>query len=151
MKFFIDAVSVDFIRCSPSAEKPKHLKSGSVGSDIFSTQKYTLLLNQSVLVECKLKMKIPIGYCGLISGRSGLALKGVNTHVGIIDNDYEGLVGVVLTNIACYPHYVINIRDRIGQITLVKFSRVIWNEVENVLGKSDVSSNRTGGFGSTGI
>ena len=144
-------MSVDFIRCSPTAEKPKHLTSASVGSDLFSTQKYTLLLNQSVLVECKLKMKIPIGYCGLISGRSGLALKCVNTHVGIIDNDYKGLVGVILTNIACYPHYIINIRDRIAQITLVKFSRVIWNEVKSFLGKSDVSSNRTGGFGSTGI
>ena len=77
----------------------------------------------------------------MISGRSGLALKGINTR--------EGLVGVVLTNIACYPHYVVNIRERIGQITLVKFSRVIWNEVENFIGKSD--GNRTGGFGSTGI
>ena len=144
-------MSADFIRCSPTAEKLKHLTSGSVGSDLFSTQKHTLLLNQSLLVECKLKMKIPIGYCGLISGRSGLALKGVNTHVGIIDNDYEGLVGVVLTNIACYPHYIINIRDKIAQITLVKFSSVIWNEVENFLDKFDVSSNRTGGFGSTGI
>ena len=111
---------------------------------------YTLLLNQSVLVECKLKMKVPVGYLGLISGRSGLALKGINTHVGIIDNDYEGLVGVVLTNIACYPHYVVNIRDRIGQITLVKFSRVIWNEVENFISNFDGSS-RTGVFGSTGI
>ena len=151
MKFFIDTVSVEFIRCSPSAEKPKHLTSGLVGSDLFSTQKYTLLLNQSALVECKLKMKIPIGYCGFISGRSDLALTGVNTHVGIVDNDYEGLVGVVLTNITCYLHYVINIRDRIAQITLVKLRRVIWNEVENFLGKSDVSSNRTGGFGSTRI
>ena len=142
-------MSVDFIRCSPTAEKPKHLMSGSVESDLFSTQKYTLSLNQSMLVECKLKMKIPVGYCGLISGRSGLALKGINTHVDIIDNDYEGNVGVALTNIACYPHYVVNIRDRIGQITLVKFSRVIWNEVENFIGNSD--GNRTGGFGSTGI
>ena len=101
VKFFdLDfTVSVDFIRCSPTGEKPKHLTSGFVGSDLFSTQKYTLLWNQSVLVECKIKMKIPVGYLALISGRSGLALKGINIHVGIIDNDYEGLVGVVLTNI----------------------------------------------------
>ena len=100
------------------------------------------MLNQSVLVECKLKIKIPDGYCGFISGRSGLALKGISTDVGIIDNDYEGLVGVVLTNITCYPHYVVNIRDRIGQIALVKFS--IWNEVKNFIGKSD--DNRTRRF-----
>ena len=85
-------VSVDYIKVSDKAHKPLHLTSGSVGSDLFSAKKYTLYPNQLMLVDVDLHMNIPRGYCGLVSSRSSLALKGIQTHVGSIDNDYEGLV-----------------------------------------------------------
>ena len=48
-----------------------------------------------MLVDVDLHMQIPKGYCGLVPGRSNLALKGIQTHVGIVDNDYEGVVCIV--------------------------------------------------------
>ena len=96
-------------------------------------------------------MQIPNGYLVLISGRSSLALQGINTHVGIIDNDYAGSVGVILTNISCYPEYRINRGDRIAQLTLVNCSRVLWNEVKDFEMKNYGKELRMGGFGSTGV
>ena len=56
-------------------------------------------------------MQIPTGYCGLISGRSSFALRGILTHVGLIDNDYCGTIGVILINVACFPTYEIKKGD----------------------------------------
>ena len=77
-----------------------------------------------MLVDVDLNMKIPKGYCGLVSGRSSIALKGIHTHVGIVDNDYRGVVCIVFTNIGCYPQYDIREADRTAQISLVKYDRV---------------------------
>ena len=88
-------VSVDYIKASDKAQEPLHLTSGPVESDLFSAKKYTLYLDQSMLVDVDLHMQIPKGHCGLVSGRSSLVLKGIQTHDGIVDNDYEGVVCIV--------------------------------------------------------
>ena len=143
-------MSVYFIKASNLCYEPKHLTSGSVGSDLFSTKTYLLYPNKATLLDCSLHMQIPKGYCGLISGRSSLELKGVLTHVGIIDNDYAGSVGVILINIARYQTYEILNDDRIGQITLLRHKKVSWNEVSDFEMKAYGEKLRMGGFGSTG-
>ena len=144
-------MSVDYIKASDKAQEPLHLTSDSVGSDLFSAKKYTLYPNQSMLIDVDLHMKIPKGYCGLVSGRSSLALKGIQTHVGIVDNNYEVVVCIVLTNIACYPRYEIKEGDRVGQISLLRYDRVTWKEIREFEAKHYGNIVRSGGFGSTGI
>ena len=141
---------VDFIKAANFCYEPKHLTSGSVGSDLFSTKTYLLYPNKATLVDCFLHMQIPKCYCGLVFGRSSLSLKRVLSHVGLIDNDYAGSVGVILINIACYPTYEIRNGDRIGQITLLRCERVSWNEVSDFEMKVYGEKLRMGGFGSTG-
>ena len=51
------------------------------------------------LVNCGFSIEIPSGYFGLVSGRSSMALKGIFTHVGIIDNDYRKPIGAILLNL----------------------------------------------------
>ena len=143
-------MSVDFIKGTASVESPKHLTSGSVGSDFFSTKNYLLHPCKTTLVECRLHMKIPKSYCGLISGRSSLALKGLITHVGIIDNDFADSICVAITNIACYPTYKIDKGDRVGQITLVKCDRACRSEVKDFEMLTYGEKLIVGGFGSTG-
>ena len=97
--------------------------------------------------------RIPKGYFGLISGRCSVALKGVMTHVGILNNEFYGVGHVILTNIGPKP-YNIEEGDRIGQITLVKYSKVNWIETE--VFKTEVinwaaSETKYAGFGSTGV
>ena len=92
-------------------------------------------------------MKIPDKYVGIISSRSSLMLKGILTHVGIIENDYIMPIGIILVNFS-KDIYTIEKDHRIGQISFLKCSRAKFNEVLNI---SDSSLERKGGFGSTGV
>ena len=113
-KFFIEnTVSIDFFRNCGNAMKPIHLTSGAAGSDLFSTSKQTLHRGETAAISFELCMKIPKGYFGLISGRSSVALKGVMTHVGIIDSDFYGVGKVILTKISQKP-FDIKCGDRVG-------------------------------------
>ena len=148
-------MSVDYTKAAPNAMQPLHLTSGAAGSDLFSTLKKTIYKGETVAVDFNLNIKIPKGYFGFISGRSSVALKWVMTHVGIMDSDFFGGGRVILTNIGQAP-FIINPCDRIGQITLIKYSKTNWiksdsfkAEVFNWL-SSDVQDSHTG-FGSTGV
>ena len=146
-------MSVEFIKATSNAMKPLHLTSGSAGSDLFSTSKKTIHRGETVAISFDLIKRIPKGYFGLISGRSSIALKVVMTHVGIIDNDFYGVGHVVLTNIRQKP-FDIKEGDRIGQITLVKYSKVSW--IESRAFKTEAikwanSDTKHAGFGSTGV
>ena len=137
---------IDFVKEANFVSTPTHQTSGSVGNDLFSTKKYSLSQIKPTLVNCGLSVRIPEGYFGLISGRSSLALKGVIAHTGIIDNDYRGCVCVILINFNVH-NYEIKVGDRIGQLTLVKYDKVVFKEVLNF---NFESLERVGGFGPTG-
>ena len=84
------SVLVEFMKASEEAKTPLHLTSGSVGSDLFSTKKISIYPRETNAVHVELNMKIPRGFCGMVTGRSSIALKGIQTHVGKVDNDYRG-------------------------------------------------------------
>ena len=140
-------VPIEFVKDANFVSTPTHQTSGSVGSDLFSTQKYSLSPIRPTLSNCGLCVKIPEGYFGLISGRPSLALKGVIVHLGIIDNDYRGCVCVILINLN-FDNYNIEIGDRIGQLTLAKYDKAVFKEVLNF--NTESLLERIGGFGSTG-
>ena len=103
-----------------------------------------------------MSINIPNGYFGIVTGRSSIALKGIVTHVGIIDKDFFGSAKVILTNVGCCPQYSIMQGDRIGQITLCKYSKANWIETDSFKAKVTEWNNSTVrdkhiGFGSTGI
>ena len=113
-------------------------------------------LGETAAIDRALSINIPNGYFGLVSERSSVALKGVVTHVGIIDKDFVGSVKVILTNVGCCPKYSITQGDRIGQITLCKYSKADWIENDSFKAKVIEWNNSTAqdkhvGFGSTGI
>ena len=64
---------------------------------------------------------------------------------GTIDADYRGDIGVILINHSNHD-FIINSGDRIAQLVVSKFIKVIWQTSENIS-----STVRGGsGFGSTG-
>ena len=101
----------------------------------------------STIVYCALSMKIPDGHAGVVFGRSSMFLKGILTHVGLIDTDYILPIGVVLFNLT-NQKYVVETDQRIAQITFLKCTRMKFNEVKNI---STSGIERKGGFGSTGV
>ena len=140
-------MTIDYVKKANFASSPIYKTKGSIGADLFSISEYKLYPFIPTIVFCGLAMKIPDKYVGIISGRSSLMLKGILTHVGIIDNDYIMPIGIILVNFS-KDVYTIEKDHRIGQIFFLKFSRAKFNEVLNI---SDSSLERKGGFGSTDV
>jgi dUTP pyrophosphatase len=99
------------------------------------------------LVPTGLAFAIPVGWCGEILPRSGMALRDGVTVLnapGLIDADYRGEVCVILVNHGSEPFDV----PHGARIAQIKFSRC-----EPVIFKRailDDTARGRGGFGSTG-
>ena len=65
MLFLEFKVPIEFVKDANFVSTPTHQTSGSVGSDLFSTQKYSLSPIRPTLISCGLCVKIPEGYFGL--------------------------------------------------------------------------------------
>ena len=88
------------------------------------------------------------GYEAQIRPRSGMAAKYGITVVnapGTIDSDYRGEIKVILMNLTRVP-FKIKHGDRIAQMVINRFERIVWNEIDDL----DETDRGEGGFGSTG-
>ncbi|MCA9721745.1 MAG: dUTP diphosphatase, partial [Gemmatimonadetes bacterium] len=100
------------------------------------------------LVPTGISIAIPVGYCGLVMPRSGLALKhGISlpNTPATIDADYRGELQVILINHGDQPFRVAR-GDRIAQMLVQRVEPVAFREVAEL----PPSDRDAGGFGSTG-
>lgn len=110
----------------------------------------TILLQPGwrAVVPLGFKAKLPSGWECQVRPRSGLALKqGVTVlnSPGTIDADYPGEWGVVLFNASNLPVTIYH-GDRVAQLVLAPIARMAWMK-----GLVQTSTDRQGGFGSTGV
>lgn len=134
----------------PKAIAPKYATSCSAGADIFARidEEITVWPGTRALIPTKIKIAIPDGCCGLLLGRSGLALKHgicLANGVGLIDSDYRGELGVILQNNGGEPFKV---KDgmRIAQLVIVQYQQTRFKQ-----DSLDDTIRGQGGFGSTGV
>ena len=101
-----------------------------------------------MLMPTGISIAIPIGWCGLVMPRSGLALKHgisvVNTP-GLIDAAYRGEIKAILINTDPEHDYEVARGDRIAQLVVQRVEHVVWNVVDELDGV-----DRGGGFGHSG-
>ena len=100
------------------------------------------------LISLGVSMELPEGYEAQIRPRSGLAAKhGVTVcnSPGTVDADYRGEIKVILVNLS-KEKFVINPGERIAQMVIAKYEKIVWDEVEVL----DETERGAGGFGSTG-
>ena len=104
---------------------------------------------QTALIPAGFSIEIPPGHEAQIRPRSGLAIKhgiGVLNSPGTIDSDYRGEVKVILTNFGNTP-FTVRRGDRIAQMVVSRYERVVWKESDGL----DETSRGSGGFGHTGM
>ena len=119
----------------------------SAGFDLYADETILVLPRNRSLISIGLSMQIPLGYCGKIYSRSGLANEhGIVAFNGIIDPGFSGVVKVLLFNFSD-EEYLVQKGTRIAQMIFVK--------TENVVFKFDIldlkSDRNNKGFGSSGI
>lgn len=129
---------------------PEYQNPGDAGMDLVSTETVTLEPGARVLVPTGVSIALPQGYVGLVTPRSGLALKhGISmvNSPGVIDAGYRGEIGLILWNTDLSNAFTINEGDRIGQLLIMRVAEAQMIQVDSLPG----SSRGMGGFGSTGV
>ena len=118
--------------------------------DLVSTTSVTLEPGARMLVPTGFSIALPQGYVGLVTPRSGLALKHGISMVnapGVIDAGYRGEIALILWNTDTANSFTINEGDRIGQLLIMRVAEAQMIQVDSLPG----SSRGMGGFGSTGV
>lgn len=130
--------------------EPSYATELSAGMDLKASIDTPLTLGplERALIPTGISIALPEGTEAQIRPRSGLAAKHgitVLNSPGTIDADYRGEIKVILVNLSNEP-FVINPGERIAQMVVAKFEKVVWKEVAAL----DDTARGEGGFGSTG-
>lgn len=129
---------------------PAYQTEHSAGMDLQADLELEITLKpgERKLIGTGLKIAIPAGYEAQIRPRSGLALKHgitVLNSPGTIDSDYRGEIKVLLINHGD-EEFTIKSGDRIAQLVLASYTRIIWETIEIL----PETARGEGGYGSTG-
>lgn len=151
-------VNVKFKKLVPEAVIPKYAKSGDAGLDLTATS----VVETDMYIEygTGLAMELPEGFVGLIYPRSSLSNYDLvlSNHVGVVDSGYRGEIKFRFKKASRFKYVgfcgeVTNISekfykigDRIGQLIVQEYPRVLITEVEEL----ESSERGFGGFGSSG-
>ena len=145
---FPNPIRVKFKRLQKDAVAPTFARFGDAGADITATSK--IETRDSVTYGTGLAIEIPVGYCGLLMPRSSVVKKDLmlGNSVGLVDSGYRGELTFLFrkTRNERASTNVYNIGDRIGQLVVIPFPVIDFQESEE-LSESD---RGTGGVGSTG-
>lgn len=121
-----------------------HAHENDAGYDLYSTENLWIRAGETETIQTNLRVCIPKGYVGLVTGRSGNSGRGLLCHLGTIDAGYTGPIWVVLSNL---NKHMAEIKqgDRIAQMVILKLP-----DVEMVEGDLPETERGNNGLGSTG-
>jgi dUTP pyrophosphatase len=140
---------IDLVQLDAELPLPSYAHPGDAGLDLYAREGAVLAAGGGrALVPTGISIAIPVGYCGLVMPRSGLALKhglSVVNAPGLIDAAYRGEIKVVLLNTDPEHDYELHRGDRVAQLVIQQVEAVVWNVVPELDGV-----DRGGGFGHTG-
>lgn len=143
---------------SPHNDKhfvPSRGSKGAAGWDLYAAEDMVLYPFQPALVPTNIDIAIPQGHMLLVIPRSGNALKKnllIPNSPGLVDEDYRGHLGVILTYVPSpreyspESYYTVRRGDRIAQAVLVKYETQEWEKSDEL----SITERGSGGFGSTG-
>jgi dUTP pyrophosphatase len=138
--------TIKFVKNSKDAITPERKTIGSAGYDLFSADDIKILPLSRMCVSIGLSISLPNGFFGRILPRSSLSLKCIDIGAGVIDEDYIGIIKVLVIN--NNPHNIFYIEKGMSIAQLV-IERYYTPKFENVL-KLDETIRGENGFGSTG-
>jgi len=113
---------MEIVKTSKDAITPSRGTPGSAGLDLYTTAARRLFPRERAVFPTSIRVKLGLDQVGIISPRSGLALKyGIDVLAGIIDPDYTGNLDVVLVNHG-QDTVSFSAGDRVAQLLVMPFS-----------------------------
>lgn len=148
-------------KLSEIAQLPAYAKVGDAGMDLTAVSKN--VTKDYIEYGTGLAVQIPEGYVGLVFPRSSVSKHSLLlcNSIGVIDSGYRGEIKLRFKKVphdpaklAMFPiasaftaDGTYEISDRIGQLMVIPYPTVQWEEVENL----DETERGDGGFGSSGL
>lgn len=131
---------------SEYATLPTRATTGSAGLDLYASEETSISSGSRRVVKTDLSLAVPMGTYARIAPRSGLAFKhGIDVCAGVVDSDYRGPLGVVLSNLSDKT-FEIKKGDRIAQLIIEQIAILDPVAVDSL----NSTTRGSGGFGSTG-
>ena len=94
-------------RHSEYAKLPTLSYDDSAGMDLYAAETVTIPPGKSRIVSTDLEIQIPMGYCGKLMARSGLAFDHrIMIGAGLIDPGYEAPIKVIVFNLGEEDYHV---------------------------------------------
>jgi dUTP pyrophosphatase len=138
------------------AQLPSKAHPNDGGWDLFCCENAILQSSEIRIIRLGIQVAIPIKYVGILKGRSGLAMSGIdpvefvdyNDHgkllAGVIDCNYRGEVGVVMKNMGSRQKEI-KVGNRVCQMIILP---IYDGEIEEV-DELDSTDRGEKGFGSS--
>lgn len=142
-------IDLPVTRLREDAVLPSRAYPGDAGLDLVACERHEIGPGERALVGTGIAVAIPEGHAGLVTPRSGLAVKSGATIVnapGLVDSGYRGELRVILHNTDSSAPLVVEPGMRIAQLVIVAVPDVALREV----GELPASERGTSGFGSSG-
>jgi dUTP pyrophosphatase len=142
-----EQIAIDIVRLDPDLPLPAYAHAGDAGLDLYARERAVLRAGERLLMPTGIAIAIPVGWCGLVMPRSGLALKhgiSIVNAPGLIDAAYRGEIKAILLNTGA-DDYEIHRGDRVAQLVIQRFGEVTWQVVDDF-----DDEHRGGGFGHSG-
>ena len=140
----------DCPKLNPYARISTKAYPGSVGYDLYVSERKVLRAGERALIRIDIQLAIPKGYYGSIVGRSGLAnSRGVVAFPGTLGSDYREIVCVILFNLG-HDYCKVEKGCRIAQLIIRKcydVTFVLCDDTE--FGKYCNTDRGSDGFGSS--
>lgn len=125
---------------------PQMMREGDAAFDLAACEDVLLKSGETKIIPTGLALEIPVGFVGNIRDRSGMSAKhALHTLAGIIDSNYRGEIGIVMTNLS-QVDYQIKAGDRVAQMLIQKIEIADFEEVGEL---SDTNRGEKG-FNSSG-
>ncbi len=139
-------MKVKIKKLNPNAKVPRYAKPGDACMDLYAVSKTDDKVGNTIF-DTGLAIEIPMGHVGLLFPRSSICktTHQMRNSVGVIDSGYRGPIKLVFWG-GNSDKTSYKVGDRIGQIMILPYPQVEFEEVEEL---SD-SERGSGGFGSTG-
>ena len=139
---------LNFKKLHEDAIIPEYAHEGDAGIDIACIESFGLPPGATHTTMIGLAYTLTSGFEIQVRSRSGLASKMeifVLNSPGTLDSNYRGEIGVILHNAG--QHFTtVHKGSRIAQLVVAKLPQVIISKTETL-----DETDRTGGFGSTGL
>jgi dUTP pyrophosphatase len=118
------------------------------GWDLFYCGEKSLEIRmaETVIVPTGIALVVDQPFVAIIKEKSGLAIKGISVHAGVVDSGYRGEIQLTFNKNAGVPSKRYEVGERVGQIIIMPYPEVEFVELDNL----SETVRGEGGFGSSG-